>query len=42
MRAVELVLKPEFPKTNVNLSLNVNDMTPDQLIDMLDNLKPIK
>ena len=42
MRAVELVLKPEFPKTNVNLSLNVNDMTPDELINMLDNLKPVK
>ena len=38
MRAVELVLKPEFPTTNVNISANLDKMDKEALIEMLNRM----
>ena len=42
MRAIELVLKPDFPKTTFNLNAKLDDMSTDDLINMLDKLNPVK
>lgn len=38
MRAVELVLAPKFPKTQINVNADLDGMTPEALIGMIEGI----
>jgi hypothetical protein len=38
MRAVELVLAPKFPKTQINVNADLDGMTPEALIGMIESI----
>jgi hypothetical protein len=38
MRAIELVLKPEYPKTSVSIHANIDSMNPHEVINLLQNM----
>ena len=38
MRAIELVLSPKFPKTQVNVNADLEDVSVDELLGMIDEM----
>lgn len=38
MAAIKLVLDPKFPKTNINITADIDNMTTKDLLDMIDRI----
>lgn len=38
MRAIELVLSPKFPKTQINVNAEIDNVDRDSLLKMIDNI----
>ena len=38
MRAIELVLSPKFPKTQVNVNADIEGMSADDLLKMVEEM----